>query len=183
MTGWNFMMNGFIFFVPLLLGLGIALCWVWRRMVAPVACLPVTANWIEDLSPERYRPMMRLLDPEDLEFLRSQPGFTTQMASKLRAQRCRIFRAYLLNLNQDFQRVILALKLILLHSSHDRPELARALVQQQAHFAFAMAAVHARLFLYRWDLCRVDGAALVRIFDSMRLELQALVPAANDLAA
>jgi hypothetical protein len=160
-------------------GLGAALFWVWRRMISPALRLPVTAKWIEELTLERYRPMTYLLDPEDLDFLRSQPGFTPQMASRLRAQRSQIFRGYLRCLNQDFQRVVMALKLILAYSTHDRPDLTSTLIRQQVRFGLAMAGVHVRLFLYRWDMCGVDVKAVVGIFDSMRLELQALVPAVN----
>jgi hypothetical protein len=176
-------MNWTYLLIPLLLGLGVVLCRVWRRLVSPATHLPVTANWIGELSLERYRPMLHLLDSEDLEFLRSQPGFTPGLAGRLRAQRCQIFRGYLRCLNQDFQRVMMALKLILAYSPHDRPDLASLLMHQQLRFGLAMAAVHVRLFLYRWDCCGVDVSALVRIFDSMRLELQALVPATADLVA
>lgn len=172
-------MNWISFFLPLLVGLGVALFWVWRRMIAPAVRLPVTVNWIEGLSLERYGPMMHLLDPEDLDFLRSQPGFTPQMAGRLRAQRSQIFRGYLRSLNQDFQQVVMAMKLILAYSTHDRPDLASTLIRQQVQFGLAMAGVQVRLFLYRWDLCGVDVKALVGMFDSMRLELQALVPAGN----
>jgi hypothetical protein len=129
---------------------------VWRGLVSPGTHPPVTASWIEGLSPERYRPMLHLLDAEDLEFLRSQPGFTPKLASRLRAQRCQIFRGYLRCLNEDFQRIIMALKLILAYSPQDRPDLASVLVHQQLRFGLAMAAVHVRLFLYRWDCCGVD---------------------------
>jgi hypothetical protein len=176
-------MNWTYFLIPLLLGLGVALCWLWRSLVCPPTSLPATASWIEELSPERYRPMMRLLDLEDLEFLRSQPGFTPRLARRLRRQRCQIFRGYLHLLNQDFQRISMALKLILAYSPHDRPELASALVRQQAQFALGMITVRARLFLYRWELSNVDVMGLIRTFDSMRLELQALVPATADLVA
>ena len=149
-----------------------------RRIVSPRASLPVTAEWIEELSLERYRPMMRLLDRRDLEFLREQPGYTPGLMTRLRAQRCQIFRGYLRCLNQDFARVVLALKLVLLHSQDDRPELAAALLRQQFLFAAGLGAAQVRLLLYRWGWCGVDVAGLVRIFDTMRLELQNLVPAA-----
>src|SRR3954465_11639855 len=87
-----------------------------RSLGSAGQCLPLTAEWIDELSIERYRPMMRLLDGGDLGFLKSQPGFTPRMAVKLRIQRCQIFRGYLRCLNGDFQRVCAAIKVLMLQS-------------------------------------------------------------------
>ncbi len=138
--------------------------------------LPLTAEWIGELSIERYRPMMRLLDGGDLEFLRSQPGFTPGMASKLRLQRCQIFRGYLRCLQVDFGRVCAAMRILLLQSRSDRSDLAGILMQRQLMFACGMLAVQARLLLYRWGVGRVDATTLVNIFDLMRLDLRSMVP-------
>ncbi len=154
-----------------------------RKMAVTGGRLPVTAEWIDELSAERYRPMLRLLDAEDLEFLRSQPGFTPRMANRLRAQRCQIFRGYLRCLSADFERVCAAVKVLMVQSRHDRPDLAGALIRSQAMFACAMLAVRCRVFLYRWGICSVDVRALVGIFDSMRLELRSLVPIAVPMSA
>ena len=67
--------------------------------------LPVSAEWINDLSTEHYRPMFRLLDSADIEFLRSQPGYSREMETKLRQQRVQVFRGYLRCLQNDFNRV------------------------------------------------------------------------------
>lgn len=140
-------------------------------------CLPVTAEWIDELSIERYRPMLRLLDSSDIEFLRSQPGYSPKMESDLRAQRCQIFAGYLRCLNMDFRRVCVALKVLMAQSRQDRPDLAAVLVHHQIMFASGMFAIRARLFLYRWGVCTVDVTDLVQIFDVMRLELRNLMPA------
>jgi hypothetical protein len=165
------------------LALAVALVLLVRKIAFTGSSLPLTAEWIDELSIERYRPMMRLLDGGDLEFLRSQPGFTPRMATKLRVQRCQIFRGYLRCLNGDFQRVCAALKVLMLQSRHDRPDLAGVLVQNQVMFACGMAMVYFRLFLYRWGVCGVDVTSLVKIFDLMRLELRSLVPAAVSMGA
>jgi hypothetical protein len=145
--------------------------------------LPVTAEWIEDLSLDRYRPMLRMLDTGDIEFLRSQPGFTPRMATKLRAQRTQIFRGYLKSLESDFARVCSAIKLVMLYSNHDRPELAEALIRQQITFACSMMTVRVRVVLYSLGVCGVDVTDLVKLFDSMRLELRTLVPRTSNMAA
>ena len=177
--------------MELMIGLSVATCLALllalRLLIRKVAVtggrLPVTAEWIDELSIERYRPMMRLLDGEDLDFLRSQPGFTPRMATRLRIQRCQIFRGYLRCLSADFGRVCAAIKVLMLQSRHDRPELAAALVRHQVTFACGIFMVQFRLFLYRWGFCTVDASSLVKIFDIMRLELRTLVPAAQPMGA
>ena len=154
-----------------------------RKLAFTDTSLPLTAEWIDDLSIERYRPMMHLLDGGDAQFLRSQPGFTPGLATKLRIERCQVFRGYLRCLRTDFQRVCAALKLLMLHSREDRPDLAGVLVHQQLMFECGMLLVGFRLFLYRWGLCGVDVTDLVKIFDVMRLELRRLVPATAAMGA
>ena len=164
-------------------GLALAAFALVRRLGRSDSTLPVTAEWIEELSTDRYRPMVRLLDSADIEFLRSQPGFTRKMEASVRAQRSRIFRGYLDCLDNDFKRVCLALKLVLAHSSQDRPDLAAALVHQQVMFASGLLGAHCRLFLYRWGFCSVDVSNLVEIFDGMQIELRTLVPSAMPVCA
>ena len=156
---------------------------VLRKLDSPNRSLPVTAEWIDELSIDRYRPAMRLLDSRDIEFLRSQAGFTPKMEAKLRAQRCQIFRGYLRCLDMDFQRVCMALKLVLLHSEQDRPDLSALLVHHRIMFATGLLAARFRLFLYRWGICTVEVNQLVQIFDVMRIELRNLVPAAMPVCA
>ena len=165
------------------LALAVALFLLVRKLTFNGSSLPLTAEWIDELSIERYRPMMRLLDGADLEFLRSQPGFTPRMATKLRIQRCQIFRGYLRCLNGDFQRVCAAIKILMVQSRQDRPDLAGLLVQQQMRFACEMGLVYFRLVLYRWGVCGVDVTSLVKNFDLMRLELRSLVPATLTMGA
>jgi hypothetical protein len=101
------------------------------------------------------------------------------MANKLRTQRTQIFRGYMRNLETDFGRVCSAIKVVMLQSQHDRPELAEALVRQQVTFACAMLSVRARVFLYSMGICGVEVSKLMRIFDSMQLDLRTMIPAAD----
>jgi hypothetical protein len=165
------------------LALAVALFLLVHKMAFKGSSLPLTAEWIDELSIERYQPMMRLLDDADVEFLRSQPGFTPRMAAKLRSQRCQIFRGYLRCLDGDFQRVCAAIKILMLQSRQDRPDLAGILLQTQMRFACEMGLVHFRLFLYRWGVCGVDVTSLVKNFDLVRLELRSLVPASITVGA
>jgi len=154
----------------------VALIFLTRRLGGAGGSVPVTLEWIEELSIQRYRPMMRLLDARDLEFLRSQPGYTPGLGRNLRAQRCRIFRAYLRCLSSDFARVCAALKVLMVQSRRDRPDLADALIRSRVQFACGLLSLHCQVVLYRLGVGTVDVRGLVRIFDGMRIELRNLVP-------
>ena len=151
---------------------------VYRQVASTGSALPVTVEWMETLSVERYRPMLRLLDQDDLSFLQSQPGFRPAMASRIRRQRRKIFQGYLRNLTADFQRTCMALKLVMLRSQNDRPDLAAALLRAQMAFVYGLIQVHFHLALYSLGWAGVDVTGLVKLFDVMQLELRSLVPAA-----
>ena len=159
------------------LAFGICLWLLLRSARLPAGGLPVTIDWLNDLSTERYRPMLRLLDEEDLRFLRKQPGFTPQMAAKFRAQRCRIFRGYLRSMQVDFGRICAVLKIVMAQSQQDRSDLASALVRSQITFTCRMVAIQFRLWLYRWGFGKVEVTSMLKVFDGMRLELRTFVPA------
>jgi hypothetical protein len=155
-----------------LLGLVGVLIKLARHFASPQQ-IPVTVEWIDQLSIERYQPMLRLLDEEDFRFMRT---FSPEMVTKLRIQRCQIFRGYLHDLDDDFKRICSALKVLMVQSKQDRPELASALVKSQFTFAYTMVMVQARLACYRYGIGTVDVRALVKLFDGMRIELRTLVP-------
>jgi hypothetical protein len=159
-------------------GLLAALFVMVRKVVSAGSELPLDPHWIAELSVERYKPMLRLLDARDLEFLRTQPGYSPRMEAKLRAQRCQVFRDYLRGLEADFRRVCTAVKVLMLQSQFDRPDLASVLVQHQVSFALGVAVVKVRLVFFRWGLSGVDVSDLVKRFDAVRVELSRLAPSA-----
>ena len=138
--------------------------------------LPPTADWVEELSAERYRPMLRLLDAGDFQILRSQPGCTRERIARLRGERCRIFGNYLQALQEDFGQVCLALKLLMVHAKQDRRDLAMVLIRSRLQFVCGMAQVRLRLVLYRCGIGTVDAANLLRTFNHLQEELRTLIP-------
>jgi hypothetical protein len=144
--------------------------WAARRSASPPEFL--NPDWLDDLSmPDRYRPLLRLLDRGDFDFLRSQPGCTPRMLARFRRQRFRVACAYLRALRTDFDRVSLALKLLLLNSPVDRPELTRALVRSRILFASAMMMMRIRLLFFRLGIGGVDASGIVKRFEHIRFEL------------
>ncbi len=105
------------------------------------------------------------------------------MMRRLRSQRAQVFNGYLRCLKLDFSRICAAIKLLMVQSRHDRPELAEALICHQFLFASGMLMVECRLLLYRMGMGGVDVSALVQIFDMTRAELRSMVPATDAAAA
>ena len=147
-----------------------------HRVPPTQAVLPYTAEWISELSVERYRPMLRLLDESDLRFLRRQPGFDRGMARRLRRQRCQIFRGYLNSLSDDYRKMCGTLRVLMVNSAVDRPDLAAALTRKQSEFRLCMLRARWRLLMYRWGRGCVDTAGLIQLFENLCGELQGMIP-------
>ena len=156
---------------------GSAVALAIRKVASPKSAHPLTPEWIEEMSVERYRPMIRLLDDSDLRSLRERPGVSPQQIIEFRRERSRIFRNYLKRLNADFASVCLALKVVMLQSQVDRPDLASTLLRTQFRFAVGLVWVQVRLGLYDLGIGTVKIDGLLSLFDNMRLELRSLTPA------
>jgi hypothetical protein len=148
----------------------------FARHFASLRPLPVTADWIDEFSIQRYVPMLRVLSQEDLHFLLSQPGCSKQMAKRFRIQRCQVFRAYLVQLDSDFKRLCMALKVVIVQSKHDRLDLVVVLLRNQMTFAYRKMRVQFQAVFYRLGVGTVDVTCLLNVSDKMRLELRTLVP-------
>ena len=170
------MFNLLAILAPICIGLGIVLFLSIRKVFVSNSELPLTADWIDALSADRCCPMFRLLDGRDLELLRAQPGFTPEMERTIRLQHSQMFHGYLQSLTADFQRVCAAIKLLLVHSGIDRSDLASNLLQSQIQFAVRLVEAELAVCLYRYGLGNVNITALMRIFDTTRIELRTLVP-------
>ena len=65
------------------------------RLASRFAARQCTAEWLDGFSLESYAPMERLLDPSDLRFLASQAGYREEIATRLMAERRKIYRIYI----------------------------------------------------------------------------------------
>lgn len=146
---------------------GVGLVLTIRKIVSPIVSLPPTLDWLDELSVERYRPMLRLLDDAS----------TSGIAAGFRRARYQMFRSHLHALTVDFHRVCGALKLLMVQASTDRPDLAYALLRSQVAFACGTVVVRARLLLYSWGIGTVNIAGLLKLLNGMLLELRGLLPA------
>jgi hypothetical protein len=147
-----------------------------RRLAVQPQSLPVTAEWIDELSLERYRPMLRLLSENDTQYLREREGYSRHQARAYRSARCQIIRGYLNWLENDFARIAMALRILMVQSNQDRPDLAILLIRHKIVFHYGVMAIRLHLLVYRWGLTRVDPSSVMGAFDSLRVELRQMVP-------
>ncbi|MBS1829965.1 MAG: hypothetical protein JST93_31995 [Acidobacteria bacterium] len=155
-------------FAVLLLAAGFAVLFAaLRRSVRPAA-LATTRN------PIRLRPMARLLNEADFQFLARQPGYRPEIARQLRLRRIHIFRSYLGYLAMDFHQLHRKLRILALYSPTDRADLSRLLLEQRLLFATQMFRVRLRLVLFRFGWKPADVSGLVDLVESLRLQVSEL---------
>ena len=134
-------------------------------------------------SPNKYRPMERLLREDDFRFLAGQPGFSPKMGRRFRAERRRILRGYLRHLRKDFRGMSLAVQAIILHAAEDRRDLAAAIIRSRLLFAVGMVAIETRLLLHMVGVGTVDVSRVVESFETMQAEIRLLLAAPQAAAS
>jgi hypothetical protein len=140
-----------------------------RRIVSPARFAPFSLEWINSFNAERYRPMARLLIEDDFHFLASR-SVNPKVLRKMRAQRRRMFRGYLSSMRRDFARICQGIKLLMVNSRQDRPDLATVLLKQQVLFGWRMTVVEVRLVLHAAGLASVDAAELLSPLNALRMQ-------------
>src|SRR5437867_9231274 len=105
-------------------------------------------SWTELFSTNNYRPMARLLDPQEFAYLKAQTCVSPRALRRWRADRRHICRAYLRSMSTDFARLNHAIKILMLHSAHDRRDLAEFLLRQQVAFAGGLLRAECQLALH-----------------------------------
>jgi hypothetical protein len=126
---------------------------------------------------DRYRPMLRLLSDADLQFV------PAHLRSSVRADRRMIFRRYLKCLAKDYARLLAGIRMAMVRSGVDRPELARALAKNRLLFSLAVCRIEYRLTLHAAGLGYVDVSGLVEALDALRGQVAAFTPSAVGAAA
>jgi len=132
---------------------------------------------VPEHSMARYRPMARLLDSRDLEFLASRPGYRREMGTRLRDSRRRIFRMYLAELSADFQRLHAAARKIVADAPEEHAELIPMLVRQQLAFWRALAMIEVRLTLSWAGFGTIDAKGLLEIVEQLSRTVATVSPA------
>ncbi|MDP9054274.1 MAG: hypothetical protein M3N93_08230 [Acidobacteriota bacterium] len=122
------------------------------------------------LDSHRYQPMLRLLSDADLTFLPAG----TELRASLRRRRRELFRGYLRCLTRDYAQLLAGLRLAMVNSGIDRPDLARALAKNKMLFALALCKIEFRLAMHATGIGNVDISGLVEALEVLRGQAQAL---------
>ena len=134
------------------------------RVIAQSNAAMVVAN--------RYRPMVRLLADEDTLLVSSNK----RLVRKLRTERRRIFRSYLDCLTKDYGRLLNGVRLAMVRSGVDRPDLAQALAKNQITFTIALCRIEFRLLLHQAGIGKVDVTGLVDAMEALCTQVSFLTP-------
>jgi hypothetical protein len=126
------------------------------------------------VSAERYRPMLRLLSDEDINFVAANNA----LHRTLKSRRRKLFRSYLHCLTRDYGYLLAGIRSAMAGSAADRPDLARALAKNRALFALAVYKVEFRLALHSLGVGKVDISGLVEAFEGLRAQVTVLSAAA-----
>ena len=105
-----------------------------------------------------YLPMLRLLDAQD--------GNNAAQ----RAERRRIFREYLRNLTEDYGRVLAGIRLAMVESDVDRPDLARVLWQSRLQFTLEIWRIDVRLRLHALGIGHSELPGLLEALGGLRVQ-------------
>ena len=123
-----------------------------------------------------YRPLDRLLDPADFEFLRCR-GVSENKIKKLRAKRRKIYRLCLRSLAYDFNQVYRSVNLVLIQSRVDRPDLAAELARQKLTFYRNLLKAEFRLALTTFGFDRMPAIDLLQPLEVLQSHLRQLAVA------
>lgn len=119
----------------------------------------------------RYRPVKRLLAEEDFEYLSRQAGADAGMLRQLRKRRAKVLGGYLKQMGRDFAQLHLALRRLTVSAGHDRPEIGRALLEQQFIFRLTMARAELRLAFYWMGVKPLDLRPVVDVLEKMQAQV------------
>ena len=159
----------------ILLAMGFAI--VFARLISRDRIMAPSEEGEAIFCPSRYRVMEQLLDEADQK-LAACAG-DEAAAQDIIKVRVRIFREYMQQLSEDFNRICKASKAIMVNSEVDRPDIAGSLMRQQLSFSFLMMSVEMKLIVFGFGWRGVDVSSLTRTLNGMRAQLQSLAAIAE----
>ncbi len=111
-----------------------------------------TSDWLNRYDFSRYSALASLLQPQDFEFLRTQPGYTPELSARLKADRLKIAECYLSQLERDVRLLLNFANHALALSGEDRDGLSAFLLKQEVSFAANLTLLRAEIALMKLGL-------------------------------
>ena len=164
------------FLLPAILLVVVAIALLLRNVLRHTKEPLPDPSWLNNFDVARYRPMQRLLSEDDYSFLAANGG-SREVIARLRAERRRVFRAYLRNMVRDFDRLHRAARMMSLEPETDNSEFAMELVRLRLTFTWTVTVVEFRLLLHSLGIGAVDARRLIRALDQMSAGYASLTPA------
>ena len=123
-----------------------------------------------------YRPMERLLREDDWRYLAARPDVSPARIRQMRARRRDLFCAYLRSLTGDFSAICLVVRALIVQSSADRPDLARALSAARRSFYYTLFRVRLCLIAHYFGVSgvRIDVSGLTRTLEALAAQARTL---------
>ncbi len=135
-------------------------------------------SWWEHFDPDKYRPLLYLLDSAELEFLRSQRGCNRRLLRQFRAERARICRRFLSEMKSDFHR-LQAVGQALVVANRCSEDLPEELLRQRIRFSRAWWKMSVGLLAWRLGFPEPDASALLDSMEASASRVRlAVAPAA-----
>ncbi len=126
---------------------------------------------------EHYRPMLRLLDERDFQYL-AESGCPADVIRKARSNRRTVFRRYLRSLVKDYSRLLAGLRMRILMSEVERPDLLRAVAVNRFLLIRSLLQIEFHLALHVIGIGKVDVSGLLQSIETLKAVSASLPPAA-----
>ncbi|MBI5280626.1 MAG: hypothetical protein HY858_03010 [Candidatus Solibacter usitatus] len=150
------------------------LAWIFSRLAFARREQIDLEAWWSSYSPDRYRPMRRMMSRRDFDYLRSEPGFRPEMLKRLRRQRAAAFAAYLRAMRADFARLQMV-GWALVMAGGVSPAIRDELFRQKVLFTRNYCQVQLGLLAYRLGIGSVDASGLVEAMRAASASFQPLM--------
>lgn len=154
------LMNPLVLVGTMSLILVVLILWTAHRLTSGRHPGPQDEHWWEEFSPDRYRPMSRLLSTSEEAWLRESAALTPGLKRRWRNGRIRIFRQYLREMTADFAG-LQAVGRAMVVSGSVGPEFQELLFRHQVAFTRNLWIVRTQLFFYQFGLTQVDSSPLL----------------------
>lgn len=155
----------------------VLLIWLLSQLVRTRRVFDVDLAWWNSFSPERYKPVGRLLSVKDLEYAFSLAGCDRKMAADFKRRRIRLMRQYLKEMSTDFDK-LQAIGQLMVEAGTAGRELRELLFEQRLRFTLAMWRAKLQMAGFRAGMTRVETSGLVGALNGLAAGVRQQGPSA-----